>query len=232
MGVFKVTPLTDAFRIVIQPAQKKYSESLVKEVNSIWEEAVVREPWLFNGQFLNYSHYEENVLYGEFVEYKYFYSRTVREKLLQELQLYPVGVMGITHCNGRVLLGRRSDQVTLYRGLFEFVPAGSVDRQVVVDGVVDIERQYYDELEEESGIPKEMVKNIHPFLLVHDDRDHLVEIMAHIYLYPQETLPSNQGSHEYIEFHWLDEDSLQKHLQKYPKEYVPSVNHILTKSLI
>ena len=38
----------------------------------------------------------------------------------------------------------------------------------VVDGVIDIERQYHDELEEETGISKELVEAIHPFLLVHD----------------------------------------------------------------
>lgn len=44
-----------------------------------------------------------------------------------DLGVRPLGVKGITERGGRILLGRRSEDVAAYRGLWEFAPGGVVE---------------------------------------------------------------------------------------------------------
>ena len=44
-----------------------------------------------------------------------------------DLGVRGLGVKGITLCDGRVLMGKRSQHVAFYRGLWEFAPGGVID---------------------------------------------------------------------------------------------------------
>ncbi len=230
MAVFDESPLTDDFKVIAQQSDRVFSQEVTAEVNRIWDEAVENYTYLFNGQFFSYEYYEQQTLYGQFLEYKYFYASAVDRELRTELQLVPVGVTGLTKCEGKTLIGRRSDTVTLFRGLFEFVPAGSLDPQALVCREVDLHLQYRQELEEEAGISVEYIEAITPFLLVRDNKEGLVEIFAHIQLQERVARLTAKESKEYSELLWLDDDSLHEHFQAHRKEYVPITRYFLGNS--
>lgn len=63
-----------------------------------------------------------------------------------DLGVRPLGAKGVVERNGRLLMGRRSQRVAMYRNMWEFAPSGSVDfgrppHEVIVH-----------ELEEETGL--------------------------------------------------------------------------------
>ncbi|MCE5318715.1 MAG: hypothetical protein LLG04_15310, partial [Parachlamydia sp.] len=53
-----------------------------------------------------------------------FYLAQLRDPQLQpSLQITPVTISGLTFSGNKVLFGRRSQEVTQYRGLYEAVPS-------------------------------------------------------------------------------------------------------------
>lgn len=226
MKGFETTYISSNFQVVIQPSNKVFSDEIQKTVDAIWEDAKKSQAWLFNGLFLSYLKFEKNILYGEFVEYKYFFARTVHPSLQQEIEVYPIGVMGVTKWKDKLLIGKRTNTVTLYKGLYENVPAGSLDPQVVENGAINLKKQYLLELDEEAGIGSEKVQNVRPLYLIHDNNDFLVEIIAEIELFESVSNETNLSTKEYSLLNWIDRSDILLHLRQHENEYVPIVHHI------
>lgn len=220
MAEFDASPLDDHFKVVVQQGKKVYSTQIVAAVDRIWEKALENHPYLFNGKIFSYESFSQQTLYGQFIDYKYFYASFIDSEVRAELQLVPVGVTGITKCEEKTLIGKRSENVTLFRGQYEFVPAGSLDPLALVDGEVNLSMQYREELEEEAGIPGDYIDAITPFLLVCDKGDGLMEIFAHIELSDGALQLSGSESSEYSELLWLDDESLRDHFEKHRSQYV------------
>lgn len=230
MANFEVIRLTDAFQISVELVEMHYPEALVSEVNRLWERAVAAEPWLFNGQFLNCNRFDEERLYGQFMEYKYYYAGTISKELRIELKLLPVGVMGITQCGNAFLVGRRAETVTQYRGQLEFVPSGIVDPHSMLGRDIDVRRQYFLELEEEVGISADQVESIKPIWYLLDRTEGTLEIIAAIQLKPGAD-SSRLALSEHSGMEWLDGGSLAEHFTGHSAEYVPVAGHLISKNL-
>lgn len=63
-----------------------------------------------------------------------------------DLGVRPLGVKGVIERDGRLLMGRRSERVAMYRGMWEFAPSGSVEFGRPPYEVIS------DELDEETGL--------------------------------------------------------------------------------
>lgn len=221
MAEFDVFPLKGECKVVVQSKSKKFPKILDDQVDKIWSLAVEENSHLFNGLIYHFERISQQVVYGQFVEYKYFYACTTDPELQTQLKLFPLGITGITRCGGKTLIGKRSTSVTLFQGMFEFVPAGSIDPQVIVNNEVDLNRQFVIELEEETGISDSFVDSITPYLLVRDNQKKLVDIVARIELSERALDYTWGNSSEYSEIRWMDDDTLRRHFEQQKDNYVP-----------
>ena len=94
---------------------------------------------LFDGEIICYkSHVKKNgkVLIDCYIsQYKYYFSQLQKPEL--NLEIYPIGVSGvIIDNNNNTIVGLRNN-VTEYKGFYEFVPSGSISSSKIEGGVFE-----------------------------------------------------------------------------------------------
>ncbi|MBF0477135.1 MAG: hypothetical protein HQK59_15195, partial [Deltaproteobacteria bacterium] len=114
-----------------------------------------------------------------FAPYRFFWAQ--RRGLVLDHHLCPLSVSGVIILNvgaePAVVLGRRSNVVEQYSGVWEFIPSGSIDRRALKEsGDVDYSGQLLLELEEEIGIKANRIKAVKPLGLIHDLVDDVVDV--------------------------------------------------------
>jgi hypothetical protein len=204
------------------PAGFDLTEYEKLDIDGIWRrESDARASKIFNGEFLNFVSLEPGRLVGEFVEYKFLLAQLRDPELKEKLQIRPVSVSAITLAGEKVLFGKRSEHVTTDKGAYETVPSGGIDSRSLVDGKIDLHRQFTDELWEETGISVTDVKNAAPFALIYDALRNSYEICGEIlvnYNILKEELPPNE---EYDSLTWVSKSDLQTFVAKHQKEILP-----------
>lgn len=226
------TPLPKEVQLVVEAGERLFPPSTESAVDAIWREGKRRAPWLFNGKLLSYTRFDGANLYGEVVDYKYYYASTVDKKLAKNLTLKPFGMTALTRCGDRLLIGRRGREVTLNRGFFESAPTGSVDPKERREGLLDLKEQYLTELFEESGIAPSMVASITPLYKVDNSSEGIVEIIAEIVIEGGDPPQVFSPSGEYQEIFWINRSALKRHLARHEEEYVPLVRSLLQQIVL
>lgn len=147
------------------------------EIEEIWAEKSKNKE-LYNGRIVSLvNHSLENghlkIDYCE-VGYKDF----LAQRAGLDLKLSPIGVSGITYFleEGvkKFLVGKRSLNVTQFKGFNELVPSGSLE----IDENSNIEciKQLFIELKEEANIEKSRIKEAKPFCLIFDSDENVYDI--------------------------------------------------------
>lgn len=228
---FETLLLNGSISIRVVESDEDYSEEAMQEVDSIWESACMDNPQLFNGKVLVYSHTKGTTIFGKFIEYKIFYATRVRSHLQSILQIIPFGIMGITFFNDKVLIGKRSNTVTLYKDLYETIPSGTIEPMSVKNRVVDVAFQYLIELKEEAGIEPHQIKSITPYLLIKNRVDKIFEIIAVINLNEEVSFQPSVVCSEYSKSFLLDREEVFSHLDSHKGMYVPMAKLALDQYL-
>ncbi len=139
-----------------------------------WKREKEQQAHLHDGELFYASNFASDHIQGYFGPYSHWY---IQRKLnaSAENSLVSVAVTGVVRQGKSVLLGRRGDGVTQDAGLFEFVPSGGVSR---IQGTPNFREQLRLEFEEELGVSANLIQKIEPFGLVHDQQDHVLDILA------------------------------------------------------
>ena len=226
MANFETVPWSQGTKIqVIESRGFELSDMNKKVVDQIWFES--RDSHHFNGQILNYLSFENQILLGEFVEYKFYYAQTREPSLKELLQIRPVAISGLTTTANKLLMGQRSEKVTEYQKFYEVVPSGKIDAEGVDGEQIDLFKQFQRELWEESGLSSTDIRDIIPFAFIYDKERDSYEICAEIhvnYLAASENLRSTE---EYQKLTWILKSDLENFIKRHASECVPLTLHLL-----
>lgn len=215
---FKLAPNFSP-QVVNSREEIKLSDLVEGDIDCAWNCAQKQKSGkLFNGRLYNFLSFERGVLLGTFVEYKHYMAQLIDPSLKSQLHISPVAISCICLSKGKVLLGRRSQDVTDFPNCFELAPSGGIDPIVRNGDTIDIRRQAMIELEEEAGIPPSEIQECFPFLLIKDLKLDSYEICMLIKLKEQ---PLRLKSEEYVELRWLDSEELKVYAQKMESKFVP-----------
>ncbi len=139
----------------------------------------------------------------------------------------PLAVSGWIIHRRRILIGLRSDEVHTYSRYFELVPSGGIDSKVIRNQTVCYQQALLNELEEETGIPKEQVLRTEPHFILYSPKDHLYDICMFIEIRPEVSLPCDLSSHEYQHLLWVPMQELKAFVKERRDRFVPTSLAIL-----
>lgn len=153
--------------------QQSLDRKTERIIDQIWSEEQLspagREGGLFNGRIFRLNQFTADTMVGYFAHYKELVAQIRQPELFSSLSLTPLGVCGYLTCQGRLLLGKRGNQVTHYPGWWELAPSGGVDADFVKpDNTIDIIAQFGQEFEEEIGLPVDTLTDLRQQALILD----------------------------------------------------------------
>lgn len=153
---------------------------LMQEIETHWQaQQVKKNNKLFNGKIFSVDKITDNEIIGHVSQYKFFLAQKLQPALFDILNIQPLAVSGLTECQNGYIFGLRGS-TTQDQGRWELVPSGSIDCTQFNDHLY--ETQILTELKEEIGVTKDYIHSIHPFKLVIDPIDHVIDIGIHIQL--------------------------------------------------
>ncbi len=179
-----------------------------REIDAIWEKE--KKEGFYDGTVLSMIRYSPKEIIGELVSFKAFYASVKNRALRKVLGIYPLGISGRTIFKGKILIGTRGKNVSIYPGEKECVPSGSIDRLFIrSDKTINLECGIATELSEESGINDEEIDRIIPKSLYWDSEGAVFDIHLDIFLNDAakiSALYSPQG--EYDDFMWVEKSEV------------------------
>lgn len=181
-----------------------FTELQKREMDRIWDvENKKREVPLENRPLFVLDDHSEKRVRGSFVDYKAYLGCRVHPEW--EMSLCPVGVTGVVRWKGKVLLGKRSEFVTHYPGYWELVPAGSLDKDCLEEGVLLPQKQLLQELKEETGIGEQEISTIRPLTLMLDEKEVIFDLCYDVELKEgREEKKFISSLREVTEFRWVE----------------------------
>lgn len=230
MEIYRTIRISPFFSIFVDLASREYdlSDQVKSMIEDIWaREYEIRKGQLYNGKLLSFVALENERVLGRFVDYKYYLVQTKEPSLKAVLRIEPISISGICTAKNKVLVGQRSDSVTQYPGLFELVPSGGIEPSSLIVDRVDLTKQFYNELLDEAGIGKKLVKKITPFAFVHDLRKESYEICANIHLAHEALNASEPPPAEYSKLLWMTKDQLQQFISENEDKFVPFSRYLI-----
>ncbi len=177
-------------------------QQLENEVERIWQEEKVKKN-LFNSLLFNLVSFNEDKIFGHFVEYRHFIASRKSRAVQEAIPIFPLCVSGLCVSDSHILIGKRDTQLATYGGCFECVPSGGIGARAFSHGEVDFFMQLIWELEEEAHIGQKSVQEIHPIGLFYSPQDLTYDIGMLIRLDLKEHERHADGSVEYPLLQWL-----------------------------
>lgn len=153
---------------------------ILKKVDEIWDAHVhASQGKAFNGQVFCVDNFEDHLITGDFVEYKYLIAQLAEPALFEHLKVISLAVTGLLHSNSKVLLGLRNKHVAQNKNQWELAPAGGVDPSALSpDGTIDLIKALNDEaLEEIEFDLNECPHPPTPRLIIHDPIENVIDIV-------------------------------------------------------
>ncbi|MFV0341259.1 MAG: hypothetical protein ACK5MA_11655 [Parachlamydiaceae bacterium] len=218
---FEAIPLSPRFSISLEksPSFEHLSASKKRLIDAIWDQEQKRKSGrLFNGMILSAKEYTEKKLTGFFVPYKYFLAQVCDPSLKPDLNILPVSLSAVTVTEDSMILAKRASWVTQYPDAYELAPSGGVTQQHLDDEAIDIKGQLLEELNEEVGIDRQLVKKLKFFSMVRDYHADAVELVAEIQVKPF-SIQSSTG--EYAQIMTLPISEIPAFVATYKAEFVP-----------
>lgn len=163
--------------------QHTLDSTILNRVDAIWN-AALKSPacHLFNGTI--YSVYETvpSGFLTRPTEYKYYYAQLIDPTLTSYLNISPLACTGILTCNDGLVLGKRSENVTLDAGKWELAPAGTFDEDCLSNGLLDASKLIKKEIHEELGIPETLVETMGAIAAFEDPVAYTVDILMRVHV--------------------------------------------------
>jgi len=128
MNAYKIYPLSEDFtiRVNAQLSKPKLSTEEIHRIERIWHEEEQKKTILFNGQLLSFVSFDNQMLIGEFVEYKHYIAQARDHTLEAKLNIISICISGITLSGEKVLVGQRASNLANYPNCYELVPSGGI----------------------------------------------------------------------------------------------------------
>lgn len=232
MNDFISYPLSDDFTIelVNEPAPI-WPTDLTNEIEDIWEQELKeREGFLFNGSIFNAIHFDGKKIKGRFEEYKHHIAQLRNPDLKERINLKVVSVSGLTICQDHILIGLRSNHVTLFKNHYELVPSGIIDKGALVNEKIEILRQIEIELKEEANISLSQVTSLHPWLLIFDKVLNIYEVWVKIEVDPSLLSQKFPANDEYDSMIWIDKKKIFSFIEQNKDKCVPLTLFLLERT--
>ena len=169
------------------------------KLDKIWEEESRKNAKIFDGKVLFYLKVNNGKIECFYSYYRYWYSQRFMGEPDQSFRFLALAVTGVITSKNLVFLGKRSQNVTQDKGLFEVFPSGGIS----IDSGGDFKEQLLQEFEEEVGANRSKVSSILPAFILEDDENNVVDIVSTINI----NCDINQlscSNEEYNEFLLLD----------------------------
>lgn len=141
---------------------------LEQRIDAVWQQLKAARPGeLYDGSVATLeSATPEEIRVGR-APFRHFAAQSADDDIRRDLDLWCLGVSGVTTAADRLLFGRRA-AVTHYRGHWELLPSGHLPAEGRIGARLDPIGQLLDELHEEVGIPRERVVGTRALALVPD----------------------------------------------------------------
>ena len=202
--------------LVREGVEPSVPERDARRADEIWQEALLGRPSLFDGLVATYQGHE-TLADGTLrvacspSPYRFVFARLHDRGLRLPA---PIGVSAVVVDPGsRLLLGKRSHQVSEYPGCYELVPSGGIPVEKMT-GRLFLE-QIETALVEETGLGLESVAGSMPLGLVYDRKNRVYDLCVRIQL-RRSPSSSTLRSAEYDEFQWLGADQLEESAGRSP----------------
>jgi len=170
-----VTPLAPNLRVSATGKPRLPSDAILARINTQWETARNRHPDLYDGRVFCADTITDRQITGHWSEYRRVLTQMREPTLYSELGLRPLAVTALLLTSEGAVLGRRSDQAIYQPGLWQGVPAGSVESRYGEDEI-DLRAQLLSEFEEELGLTRKDVSIGAPLLACEHPRTHIVDV--------------------------------------------------------
>jgi len=147
------------------PERRFYATEVEAAIDEEWAKALSANATLFNGEVLTIDHVEidanryVSLILGQFIDYRTLVASRLRPELFGDNLPVPIGASALTKCRDGLIFGRRLQTNAFEGGRWELVPAGTVDRQSVYNGCIDIPALLLRELKEELGLEPSVLKS-------------------------------------------------------------------------
>ncbi|MBS4168288.1 hypothetical protein [Parachlamydia sp. AcF125] len=219
---YHLTRLSAQHTIEMDPSslESSLSQEIRHAIDQEWERESHIRP-IFNGKIFNVLACNQRTLRGQFVEYKTYLAKLRNSALSPFLPLRILGVTGITEWRNKILIGKRSKNVTLYPGHYEFAPAGGIGLEALRGNQLDLKKQILLELEEEVGIGAHSVDGINPWILAHNEEGGDYQIYLKIKLKAESSFAEISPNPEYASCQWVEKDQLRAFFLKEACPVVP-----------
>lgn len=206
----------------------KLSDDERKQVDGIWEEALDKNPGLFNGKLLHFIEVDShrNEVIGQFVDYMYYFAQIRAPSLRKKIAVHPIAISCVCRRKDCVLIGKRSSTVTDFPAYYELVPSGGIDPRYVFEGKVNLFEAAAAELFEETGISKNQILNCKPQSIIQDNLSGIYEIVLSLQVNDE---AKECVSEEYSELQWITKKELQVSLEEKRNKFVPLSLYILAQ---
>lgn len=224
---YQTSEFLPGFPIIHDPAPREItlSDSEKELVEEIWHCEMQKSGGkLFNGKLFHVTSWDEKQIKGSFIDYKLYLAQSKNRQLKERISINPMGISGLTVKGDQILFGRRSSGLSQDSLCFELAPSGGVDLSSLVGDRIDLERQYLLELEEETGLTKEAVREVRPFVVVRDPETRVIEVCAEIVMDDTQNHPTTPSIDEYTQLFWLSRE-------KIPHFIALNKNHFVKMSL-
>jgi hypothetical protein len=166
----RVSPLSESLAILATSPETRIPDDLARDVDAAWNEIRRSNPLAEDGRIFSITALSSDRIEGRFVPYRWRAAQVARPDLARRLPVRPLAVSGLLLCSDGVVLGRRARHVG-QPGLWELVPSGGISR-----GPPDWRDAIFTELSEEIGLHPRDVASVHPFCLIEDEKDAVVDI--------------------------------------------------------
>ncbi len=168
----------------INEKKEQISKNKKMQINTVWKnEQRNRNVKLFNSRVLNLKSIKKESkkisINANFVDYKNIITDRIDPVI--NLNYRQIGISGLITIidNGEIftLLAKRSKNNTEYPEHFEFVPSGNLDASIKNEhGEINYKNKLLEELEEETGISKDNVKDVFEIGVVKDNKNLVYDI--------------------------------------------------------
>jgi 8-oxo-dGTP pyrophosphatase MutT (NUDIX family) len=185
--------------ITDEPFVPDVAPDLFEQIEWRWEALRAANPHYYDGRLHHVYGVSRNGYGGAVVHvaecaYRYY---AVQDDQY-DLGVRPLGVKGVIERAGAYLIGKRSQSVGAYQGLWEFAPAGVVEPGDKPEQTIEAE------LEEETGLALERPPT--PIAVLYDDVLRCWEIVFALEV--EDIAPLNLMDGEYDELVWRGLDAL------------------------
>lgn len=208
---------------------KNLSKPLEKKIDSIWQSKVKEGCYLFDGQIFCFLQMNKKAMWGSFIPYRWHVALQHSPELRSQLPLLPIAVSAVTVTpSGRVLLGRRSPQLSFYPGFYEFVAAGSIDPSSLKQkektdeaDSIDYFNAVKSELCEETSLARDLFINEECFGVIFDELHCCLELCIQIVVEESAFSKLLPQPKEYSELITLPAEEVDSFLKLRSDETVP-----------